>query len=1177
MRRGARLPGLVLPFMMAATAAGGWLEVWQADERLDLATARTLALDAMTQEPAGAEGVAAAMWWLANHESLPAPEEPLALVGRGRDPELGFVLERLEAALAAIPPDGALDPAEIAGPFGVFSVLDLERAVVPADLDLPGLGRGWREPAVPYRLTIGSVDGFHGPPVSMAADGVTLVAWTLEAEADLEGWLVVEARGSFNLELDGRPADRRRDCGLADPATTWYHIELARGLHRLRLEIAGRTLPRVRVSLVDAEGAALAGVGLGTGAAPAASPASSSIVRRDPPAAAALERLLEDGSGGVRELLLAARLASARGDPERERARLGRARELEPGDPWVALALARSLLAEGGGTAVGERARRLAQLLREAAGPPGAELLARALAAREGRVEDAERMLDALVAEHPDDPRVLAARVRDAVERGWPREAEEALQSLEIALPGSTAVTALRLEVLAALERWQERDRLLAALAASPAAGLRWIGDLASACRLADATGVVERVRGRVANPDLDLQAIQLAAESGDLSRGRALLETVRRRWGDLSALDELALVLADGDQHSVEEALAAALLRHPSNLQLLTLAWRQGDAPFWEPFVVDAEAFAAEHRDFATDVDVALLLDQAVERIHSDGSSLYYYHGLSRANTPVGARRAAVLQPLPEAWLLKVRIHKADGSIVVPANLQAGDERIELLGVEPGDVVEEEYVAAVGATGASRRGHLPPYLYRFADPDRAFGLSEYVLLVPPELELQVDGNFAGLERSEGELGGLRLQRWRAERVPPMAVEPFAPPAQELVPWLNYGFGVSWQDVGDIFRDRLLPALRASPELRAWGSTALAGETAEEQLRSLVAATVATIEDAQGGIDPASSAADVFATRSGDRFKVIAAVLTAAGWQVDLVLTRAWNERDRYLAVPTLDAFPAAVMRVARGGEELWLDVREEQRGVNALSPLFQGADGLVLPLSEPRRPVELLDRVPTFDNPEQVERVRVRAEVAADGEARIVFHMPLRGDEAVELEERVESVPAEQAAMLYRQMANSLFAGADEVRGVIERGDDGPAVRLELRAPHACEPEGDEMVCRSLVLARPLVPVLATLPARTHPLVMRLPVERRLELELVPPPGWRVAERPPRRLEAAWGSVLETLSAANGAQRSELSIVLPAQTVEVAGYRAFARFCQAVDELATRPPRLQRASREPI
>ena len=62
----------------------------------------------------------------------------------------------------------------------------------------------------------------------------------------------------------------------------------------------------------------------------------------------------------------------------------------------------------------------------------------------------------------------------------------------------------------------------------------------------------------------------------------------------------------------------------------------------------------------------MVLLLDQAVERIFADGSSLYYYHGLSRANTPVGARRASVLQPLPDAHLIKVRILKPDGSVVI-------------------------------------------------------------------------------------------------------------------------------------------------------------------------------------------------------------------------------------------------------------------------------------------------------------------------------------------------------------------------------------------------------------------------------------------------------------------------------------------------------------------------------
>ena len=188
------------------------------------------------------------------------------------------------------------------------------------------------------------------------------------------------------------------------------------------------------------------------------------------------------------------------------------------------------------------------------------------------------------------------------------------------------------------------------------------------------------------------------------------------------------------------------------------------------------------------------LLLDQAVERVFDDGSSLYYYHGVTRALTPVGARQASRLQQLPNSHRLKVRIHKPDGSVVVPPCLGNGGGAVELDDVEPGDLVEEEYVARVAAAGASRRGHLPPYIYRFADSERAFGLSEYLLLVPPEIELLVEGNSRGsrANRVGGRWAAAPI-RWRAESVPPIPEERFAPPDQraaavgELWLWCDLG------------------------------------------------------------------------------------------------------------------------------------------------------------------------------------------------------------------------------------------------------------------------------------------------------------------------------------------------------------------------------------------------------
>ncbi len=1168
MRTAVRTATLVLALVASVQASAGWWEVYQADGNLDLVTARRVALATVNDDPQSAEAVASAMWWLANLDNVPAPEEILAAADGDRDPELGFALARIAAALGAQPPASSLESAELAGPFGVFSVLDLERHVVPPDRELPAVGTPWRDPAHSFHVVVRSLDGVHGRPTAMAVDGVFLLAWSLSAERDVEGWLVVEAGGGFNLEIDGRPIDKRRYCGSVDPGTSWYRLQLAEGMHRLRVEMASPSEPQVRASLLDDRGGPLEGVTVTV--EPVLAPADSEAHAVLPPASAALDQKLAAGERSESALQLAAYLAQGRNDPQGGRRWLEEARTSYPDDVWTAFSLANQLFASNGEEAGSEATGRLTELLGETTTIPMTLVLKQRIAVQENRFEDAENLLETLIDQYGDDVRVLRMWVREAVRQGWALEAEEGLEELDAALPGSRSVTDLRLEVMAALERWRERGELLHALAEAKPVEPHWITQLTSSCLLAEATAAFEDLASRVRDPDFDVELVGLYLEQGDSRRAAAKLDAARESWGLLPVLDELELILGSSDPETLDEALAGALRRDPTNLQLLTLAWRRGAQPFFAPFRVDAQEFASKHRDLGRDVDVVLLLDQAVERIFPDGSSVYYYHGVTRANTPGGIRRASVLQPLPDSYFFKVRIIKPDGRVVVPAELASGGDALVLNEVEPGDLVEEEYVARVAATGASRKGHLPPYIYRFADPDRAFGLSEYVLLVPPEVDLQVDGNFEGLETSEQEWQGLRMLRWGAEEVPPMTAEPFSPSPQELLPWLNYGFGVTWQDVGDAVRDRVLPVLRTSPELRAWSTPLLADENPEEAAQTLVDRLMETVEPGGGELATGASAGESFARRRGNRLGIVAAVLADAGWTVDLVLTRAWTQRATRLDLPTLDAFPAAVLRAERDGEVVWIDIREGRRGVGHINPLFQGSDGLVLPLSDPQRQVSLIAELPSFPNPDLEDVVTVRAEVSDNGDAKVSFHMPLRGAQAENLLQNVATVPADQVAIVYRQMAASLFPGADDVTGGIERVTEGAVVDLEMKVPDACEPDGGGLSCRTLILANPLVPVLASLPERKFPLVLRVPILRSLDLELAAPPGWRPAFDNPRRLEARWGAVTETVDVKETLGRSVLRIDIPAQTVSPGEYPEFARFCQAVDELTTRPPRLE-------
>ncbi len=1159
---------LALALLLAAPPlAASWWDLHQADGRLDLEAAALHAVELVADEPAGADAVAAAGWWRRHAVNLSSPADLLDAAEGSRDAELGWALALLEGELRGRPPAGSLARAEVAGPFGVFDVLDLERFVVPGDADLPPLGTRFSDPAEPFRLQLTSLDGRVGPPQLMTASGVYLVAWTLEVAAALEGWLVVEGEGGFNLELDGVEADRRRDCGVLAPATSWYRVRLAPGRHRLRLELASRSVPWARVGLLDDDGAPLPVVLVEGGER--AVTAESTVTAAAPPARAALEARL-GSEETVAGLLLAAELARLRREPAAERRWLERAAKLDPESPWPHLGLAWFMLTEETGASRSADLRTAGDHLRRVREVPAAGLAARLLAVRERRVEDAERLLTELVASHGDDVRVAQLWVQEATQRGWVREAEEGLKGLVERLPSSPAVSDLRLEVLRALDRWGERTALLGELALIEPPSPARVDALASGCLSETAVGVVEALLERAEDPGFDAALIRLRAERGELAEARRLLAAARARWGTLRVFDELGLVLSADDEGRLAAALADALERSPSDLSLNTLAWRLGGEPFWQKHTVELD----EVRDLWTasteGLDSVLLLDQAVERLYPDGSSLYYYHGVSRAITPAGVRQATSLQRLPDSHLLKVRVVKPDGRVVVPPEVGADGGSLVLTGVEPGDLVEEEYVARVPATGASRRGHLPPYIYRFADTQRAFGWSEYVLLVPDGIDLRVDGLLDGLEHERSRRDDLEVLLWRSRLAPPLVPEPFAPPAQELLPWVTYGFNVSWQDVGDRVRDRALSVLRSSPELDRWAAALATPASPVEEARVLVEALFERVEAGRSMLTLGSSAGESFSDGEGNRLGILAAVLAGRGWQVDLVLARPRLLAGGHLEVPSDQTFGRPLLRASRDGQEVWFDADEDRRGVDWISSELQGGDGLLLPLSDPSSPVRLLAELPTFADDQPVERVRLRARILEDGAGHLALETVLTGAQGEQLMAQVRSLPEDRVGLLYQQMAGSLFPGATRVEGTVERTADGVTLRLALALPEACEPAGAALQCRSLLLSRPLVPALATLPQRRHPLVLAVPVRQHLELEIEPPEGWRASWRP-RRLEAEWGSLVETLEQEGPVIRSVVRLELPAQRVAAEDYPRFARFCHAVDELAARPPRLER------
>ncbi|MEN8162660.1 MAG: hypothetical protein ABFS37_00905, partial [Acidobacteriota bacterium] len=1081
-----------------------------------------------------------------------------------------------------------LNNAESTGPWAAFGRLDLERDLVPPDIELPPLGTPWKGPGTHYRVRIASEDGRIAVPPSLLLGGVVMTAWTIEITDAVDGYLVVEAQGDLNLEVDGASVDRIRFAGTDDPKVNWYRMQLAPGWHRLRVAMAPQGLASVRVGLFDSEGRAVN--------VPPTDPtelepewAPSTVTPDRPPT----PEIDPPGEGTAPELLRAVAVARFRGDIPLQKILLERALAAAPDHPMAHLAAGTFSLLEPTGEAPEVATGRAAEHLRRCRQLPITGLVERLLATRQNRIEDVERLQEQLIEAYPLDVRVLRLRITQAVHRGWPQEAADALVTLEGVLGPTESVQRLRLQVLEGLEHWTEYQDVLHSLSIRAPLRRGHIAELAEGCSTDSAISLIDRLRQRVRDPDLDADRIRLLLRSERHDEARTALDQALDTWGVLPGLRglDLSLTLGSADYQDPQPSPARAeagpqpmsasadmgpttaqlLARYPADLDLLTLAWRRGAIePFWAPFQVSISDVAHSSSVSEEDVDVVLLLDQAVERIFPDGSSLYYYHGLSKALTPAGARQASTLEQMPGAVRITLAIVKPDGRKIVPAEITPTSRGISLGEVEAGDMVEEEYVAAVSAISPNIPGHLSPYVYRFADSDRAFGLSEYILLHPPEIDLAVEGLFTGLETTTGSYAGLTVRKWRAKDVPATPDEPFGPPTQELLPWVTYGFGIDWETVGDNLRNRLIPVVRPTREIRHFAKQHLEGETSTEQMRSLVSALLDTVDAGNAILDLGVSAGAALSRGLGNRLGVLAALLLSADWEVDLALSRPAPFAGTHLGVPSADAFTLPLLRARRGSTEIWTDLHEETSGVNHLSPILQGSDALMLPLSDPGAEVFLLSDLPTFPNPHLEEHTTLQAVIDTDGAAEIIFTMWLRDAQATRFAENLRSVPADRRDTVFGRLASGLFPGAENVRGETIHHNELLEVRFLMDLPDACVETGTTIECRGLNSSSALAPVLASLSERRQPLVLQLPILRREETVIQAPPEW-VAERPARRLSASWGRVDETLENLEGRRSSTLILEIPAVTVTPEDYPEFARFCRAVDELVSRPPRFHR------
>ncbi len=1033
-----------------------------------------------------------------------------------------------------------------------------------------------------------------------------LAQFRLDSPADAV--LTLSCPGNLRAWVNDLPAlvfDRFRAYGPRERAVG---IRLRPGWNRILVKTVAGSISNFRAFLTDRTGRPIRPAEIEEAAtlrtlAPAPEPESAPVTPFEWPAWAHFARIGSAPAGlPAREVALAAAHALWRGHADEAVFRVRAALESGKDDPLVQYTAAEIFRQADPWPDLWRRNRAYDHYRRAIESAPAfapAWLALADLLEADHKIDEALEALRRAATAHPRAYAPHFQLMQLYRGRGWNAQAETAIRRMEELAPGTTAVANYW------IDRRRDERNYPAALEWARKLVARRAGTVFQLTGLLEAAGEQEEAarlwRGLAARAPDDAQILRrLAALEESLGRPVEAEECWRRllKW-DPRAADAWRSLgdvrLRAGNRAGALEAYRTALSLEPSDAALRReLAWLDaggsaagdrviGDPDeFWAPYKIDVARLipgSPRRRDLPTS-SVVYLLDQAVLRIHPDGSHSEYIHQAVKILNERGVDEYDKVNI--EGEILEARTFAPDGSVLEPVVIPR-ERELTMPRVTEGSVID--YAFRRVARGRPLGRFTYPNFY-FQDPnfDGTFLISELVVLVPKGFPFLAAEMNMPRPAQVSERDGMVVHRWRIENAPHIEPEGHMPHFRTLLPYVAVGAEQTWRDVWADLRENFMGRCVPTHDLQAFVDRVCAGKTTRrERTEALYYAVLDHVRDT-GGFAPAHT---VFLERSGHRLVLLKPLLDLAGVPAEFAATRpnAHVEPPPPWHLPRPDHFDGAsvgglLLRVRLDDREsVWLsgagrylpfgEIPGDRRGGFALLLGAEGPELVTLPTGDPTVYRTAAERVLGTIQDFVIEP-------SLDGPAALTCRTMATGPESSFWKERFAGVDAARRKIFLETIYNATFPGL--VVDAMEFPDLEEARRpftgeFSLRIRSFLTQQGDRAHCGLGVVPLRLQRAFVAESKRRLPIHLEETYGSSTTVLVRVPSGLRVRRLPESvTLRTDFGSyslriarVVDPAEAgAAGAVRVTREYEIPAQDVPAEAYGRFIEFCRAVDQAET-------------
>jgi tetratricopeptide (TPR) repeat protein len=480
------------------------------------------------------------------------------------------------------------------------------------------------------------------------------------------------------------------------------------------------------------------------------------------------------------------------------------------------------------------------------------------------------------------------------------------------------------------------------------------------------------------------------------------------------------------------------------------------------------------------------------------------------------------------------------------------------------GDLVELRY----RVEDVSPRNELADYFgeVEYMGSDEPVLNSEYVLITPKSKPFYINASSVpGLKRETREEGALRIDRFLAPDVAPIAAEPVMPPWSEVLPHVHVSTFKTWEEVGSWYWGLARDQFDVDDEVRKRVreiTKGLKDDAARVKAiyRYATETRYVALELGLDGLRP-RRCAQTLARGWGDckdKATLIVTMLREIGIQATIVLVRTGMRGNIEPAPASMAPFDHAIAYVP--SLDLYLDGTAEHTGSSELPIMDRSAVALQINEGKPK-----LVRLPQPPPEASTTRRKLEMTLAPDGAGQFAFEMQVAGAYAPEWRARylTEGTRRDRAARdLGREIGSVEFAPGKSGVDVNDLNDEEQPVKLHAKGKALTFARHDGAVISFPAgPAHSLVAEYASLSKRALDIDLRALTQRDDEWTIRLPSGMKVTRPPtPTQLDSPFGRFSLAFEEGPGKLTVKTSLAFKKARITPAEYPAWRTFCEAAD-----------------